>query len=68
VQKPALINAMAFGEGTEALRQQTVDYIRSSDAGFYIFGARLTSTMILKFMYIWCIAIIGILKRLGLAG
>lgn len=37
---PALVNTISFGIGTERERQHTVDYITSSAAGFYIFGAR----------------------------
>jgi len=62
---PALINAICFGEGTEVARQQTVDYIRSSAAGFYVFGMRLTLVMVVKFMYLWCIVVVSMMTRLG---
>lgn len=64
---PALVNALSFGEGTEAARQQTVDYISSSAAGFYVFGMRLTTAMVLKFMYIWCIVVLGMVTRIRAA-
>lgn len=62
---PALINAISFGDGTERARQHTVDYISSSAAGFYIFGVRLTTSMVVKLMYVWCIVAVGLLTRMG---
>lgn len=47
---PALINAVSFGPGTELERQQTVDFVTSSAAGFYIFDMRLTTARVAKFM------------------
>mmetsp|Transcript_30287 Transcript_30287/g.87301 ORF Transcript_30287/g.87301 Transcript_30287/m.87301 type:complete len:839 (-) Transcript_30287:307-2823(-) len=61
---PALINALSFGPGTDRTRQHTVDYIVSSAAGFYVFGMRLTTAMVLKFMYTWSIIAIGLVTRL----
>lgn len=61
---PALINALSFGPGTDRTRQHTVDYIMSSAAGFYVFGMRLTTAMVLKFMYTWSIIAIGLVTRL----
>jgi len=65
---PALINAISFGEGMERARQDTVDYITSSAAGFYVFGMRLTTGVIVKFMYFWCIVVVGLLTRMGPSG
>lgn len=62
---PSLINAISFGEGTEHARQRTVDYVTSSDAGFFIFGMRLTTAMVVKFVYIWCIVAVGMLTKLA---
>lgn len=47
------------------LGQDTVNYITSSAAGFYVFGMRLTTGMIVKFLYVWCIIMVGLLTRLG---
>lgn len=62
---PALVNAISFGEGTEIARGQTVDYISNSAAGFYVFGTRLTLAMVVKYMYFWCIVVVGLITRLG---
>jgi len=61
---PSLVNAMSFGDGTEEARQLTVNFISSSGAGFYISTMRLTTATVLKFMYIWCIVVVGWLTRL----
>eukprot|EP00429_Kryptoperidinium_foliaceum_P053767 CAMPEP_0176076082 /NCGR_PEP_ID=MMETSP0120_2-20121206/38031_1 /TAXON_ID=160619 /ORGANISM="Kryptoperidinium foliaceum, Strain CCMP 1326" /LENGTH=160 /DNA_ID=CAMNT_0017409795 /DNA_START=141 /DNA_END=623 /DNA_ORIENTATION=+ len=61
---PSLVNAMSFGDGTESARQLVVDFISSSGAGFYISTMRLTSATVLKFMYIWCIVVVGSVTRL----
>lgn len=61
---PAFVNAISFGPGTERMRQHTVDYITSSAAGFYVFDTRLTTSMVTKMMYIWCIVVAGGLTRL----
>jgi len=50
---PALVNAVNFGPGSERTRQQAVDYIVSSGAGFYVFGIRISMAMVLKFAYGW---------------
>lgn len=60
---PELINAVSFGPGTDLARQQTVDYATSSAAGFYVFDMRLTMARVIKFMYVWCIVVIGVLTR-----
>lgn len=57
---PALINSLNFGPGTERSRQHTIDYIVSSAAGFYVCDARLTTTMVFKFMYGWSVVAIGL--------
>lgn len=62
---PALINAVSFGPDTEAERQQTVDYVTSSAAGFYIFDMRLTTERVVKFMYVWCLVVSGVFARLS---
>lgn len=62
---PALINAISFGPDTHYDRQRTVDYVASSAAGFYIFGMRLTTAMVVKIMYVWCIVVGGLFTRLG---
>lgn len=59
---PPLVNSMTFGMGTERTRQQIVDYITSSAAGFYVFGVRLSTAMVMKLMYVWCIVVLGLLK------
>jgi len=61
---PALVNAISFGSGTEWERQLTVDYIASSAAGFYVCGMRLTSGLIAKVMYAWCIIAVSLITRL----
>lgn len=65
---PSLINAINFGDGTERARQHTVDYITSSGAGFFVFGVRLTTAMVAKFVYIWCIVAVGLLTKFASAG
>lgn len=65
---PALINAISFGAGTERKRQHTVEYIASSGAGFYVLDTRLTTSMVVKMMYIWCIVVLGALTRLAAPG
>lgn len=62
---PALINAVSFGPGTERTRQETVDYVTSSAAGFYVFDMRLTTARVVKLMYIWCLVVMGVLTRLA---
>jgi len=62
---PALINAIPFGAGTERTRQHTVEYIASSAAGFYVLDTRLTTSMVVKMMYICCIVVLGALTRLA---
>jgi len=64
---PSLVNAMSFGDGSEAARQLTVDFISSSGAGFYVSTMRLTTATVLKFMYVWCIVVVGLLTRLDSA-
>lgn len=60
---PALINSISFGEGTERDRQHAVDYVTSSAAGFYVFGMRLTTSMVAKLGYAWSIAAVGLVVR-----
>jgi len=60
---PALINAVNFGQDTNAKRQEVVHYIISSAAGFYVFGIRLTVAMVLKFAYGWCVIAVGVVTR-----
>jgi len=67
-QVPALINAISFGDGMELERQQTVLYITSSAAGFYVFGTRLTFAMVVKLVYVWCIVVVGSLSRVLAVG
>lgn len=62
---PSLINAISFGEGTELERQHTVDYITNSAAGFYLFGMRLTTAVVVKFIYFWVIVVMGVITKLG---
>lgn len=62
---PALINAISLGHNTDRERQQTVDYITSSAAGFYLFDMRLTTGRVFKLMYIWCLVVIGVLTRVA---
>lgn len=57
---PSLVNSLGFGAGIDHVRQQTVDYITSSAAGFYVFGIRLTTALVLKIIYIWCVLVIGL--------
>lgn len=64
---PSLVNSIDFGSGTERERQRVVDYIASSAAGFYVFGMRLTTGMVLKFMYVCCMVVLGTLTRLAAA-
>mmetsp|Transcript_111296 Transcript_111296/g.321830 ORF Transcript_111296/g.321830 Transcript_111296/m.321830 type:complete len:651 (+) Transcript_111296:50-2002(+) len=68
VRVPALINAISFGSGTERARQYTVDYIAMSAAGFYIYDTRLNTAMVIKFMYVWCIVVTGVLTRMRMSG
>jgi len=60
---PALVNAVSFGPGTDLQRQQVVDYVVSSSAGFYIFSTRLTTVTILKFAYGWSVVAVGIVTK-----
>lgn len=59
------MNAISFGEGTERARLRTVDYIKSSEAGFYILGQRLTTAAVVKVMYISCVIVFGMLTKAG---
>eukprot|EP00428_Durinskia_dybowskii_P056982 CAMPEP_0170311342 /NCGR_PEP_ID=MMETSP0116_2-20130129/56177_1 /TAXON_ID=400756 /ORGANISM="Durinskia baltica, Strain CSIRO CS-38" /LENGTH=203 /DNA_ID=CAMNT_0010563657 /DNA_START=134 /DNA_END=742 /DNA_ORIENTATION=- len=61
---PSLINAMDFGEGTSSARQEIVAYIASSAAGFYVFGVRIHTGMVLKFMYTWCVITVAVASRI----
>jgi len=61
---PALVNAISFGPGSEQARQQVVDYIVSSAAGFYVFGVRLNTAIVLKFAYGWAVIAVGLFTRL----
>lgn len=61
---PSLINACMFGPDIDAERQYVVDYIRNSDAGFYMFEFRLTSNMTLKFGYLCIVAGFAIMTQL----
>mmetsp|Transcript_115229 Transcript_115229/g.225989 ORF Transcript_115229/g.225989 Transcript_115229/m.225989 type:complete len:319 (-) Transcript_115229:103-1059(-) len=60
---PALINAISFGPGTSRERQHVVDYINSSAAGFYVFGVRLSTGMVMKFAYGWCVVAVGLITK-----
>lgn len=62
---PAFVNAVSFGPGTERARQHTVDYIASSAAGFYVLDTRLTTAMVVKMTYIWCIVVVAAFTRLA---
>jgi len=63
---PAFINAISFGDGTDRLRQHTVDYIASSAAGFYVLDTRLTMSMAVKMTYVWCMVVVGAFTQLSL--
>eukprot|EP00429_Kryptoperidinium_foliaceum_P007880 CAMPEP_0176015608 /NCGR_PEP_ID=MMETSP0120_2-20121206/7425_1 /TAXON_ID=160619 /ORGANISM="Kryptoperidinium foliaceum, Strain CCMP 1326" /LENGTH=747 /DNA_ID=CAMNT_0017348583 /DNA_START=9 /DNA_END=2253 /DNA_ORIENTATION=- len=62
---PPLVNATDFGPGTTRDRQDVVDYITSSAAGFYVCGVRLTTAMVFKFMYVCCIVVLSFLTRMA---
>jgi len=61
---PPLVNATDFGPGTSRDRQDVVDYISSSAAGFYVCGVRLTTTMVFKLMYACCIVVLSFITRM----
>lgn len=56
---PAFINAFPFGPGTDRQRQHIVEYIAYSGAGFYILDTRLTTSIVAKMTYVWCIVVVG---------
>jgi len=58
-----LINSLDFGPGTDRDSQDLVVYIQNSAAGFYIFDVRLTTGMVVKFMYVWAVVVFGIVSR-----
>jgi len=61
---PPLMNSLSFGVGTERYRQYIVDYITNSAAGFYVFDVRLSTEMLLKFIYIWGVIAFGLSTQL----
>lgn len=62
---PSLVNAISFGEGTERERQHIVEYITNSAAGFYVFGMRLVTSAVAKFVYVWCLVVMGLFTRMS---
>jgi len=58
-----LINSLDFGPGTDRDSQDLVVFIQNSAAGFYIFDVRLTTGMVVKFMYVWAVVAFGIVSR-----
>lgn len=60
VRVPALVNSLCFGVNTEQRRHLLVEFVRRSDAGFYVFDVRLTTGMALRFMYMWSIIAFGL--------
>jgi len=65
---PPLVNAISFGAGSDRERQRTVEYIKNSAAGFYVFNLRLTMSTVLKLMYVWCFVAMGQFSRLDSSG
>merc|ERR1712216_294247 len=60
---PRLINSLSFGEGTEDARKDVVEYILHSQAGFYVFNVRITTSMALKFTYLWGVVVFGLATK-----
>jgi len=61
---PSLLNSLHFGPGTERERQHIVEYVANSAAGFYVANVRLTSTIALKFLYMWTVVAFGLCTQL----
>lgn len=60
---PALVNSLDVGSGLDHDRLYVVEYISHSQAGFYMFEARVTSAVVLKVFYFSCIVILSIASR-----
>jgi hypothetical protein len=54
---PSLVNSLNFGKEMDESRQYLVNFILQSKAGFHIFEVRLTSAMVLKYLYL-CIVVV----------
>lgn len=61
---PSLINGCNFGHNFDRHRQYVVEYIVNSAAGFYMFEVRLTSTMTLKFAYVFAIGVFTLTTKI----
>lgn len=57
---PALINSLRLEKEEWEMQQHLVDYIIHSDAGFYVYGVRLTIALVLKLCYFSCVVVFGL--------
>jgi len=64
IRVPSIINAMSFG-ADEVLydTQDAAQYIIQSEAGFYIEGVRITSSMGVRITYLLCIVVWAVLSQ-----
>mmetsp|Transcript_7235 Transcript_7235/g.21881 ORF Transcript_7235/g.21881 Transcript_7235/m.21881 type:complete len:284 (-) Transcript_7235:164-1015(-) len=57
---PSLVNTLSFGKGTEGVQQHIVEHIVHSGVGFYICDVRVTTELVVKFMFKWTVLAFGI--------
>lgn len=60
---PALVNSLDVGTGLDHDRLYVVEYISHSQAGFYMFEARVTSAVVLKVFYLSGIVLLSVASR-----
>eukprot|EP00445_Apocalathium_hangoei_P002398 CAMPEP_0203851334 /NCGR_PEP_ID=MMETSP0359-20131031/7294_1 /ASSEMBLY_ACC=CAM_ASM_000338 /TAXON_ID=268821 /ORGANISM="Scrippsiella Hangoei, Strain SHTV-5" /LENGTH=210 /DNA_ID=CAMNT_0050767347 /DNA_START=4 /DNA_END=636 /DNA_ORIENTATION=+ len=60
---PSLINSFSFGDGNDREQQHLVQFIVSSEAGFYISNVRVNMGMVFKFMYMWSVVLFAIVGK-----
>lgn len=47
--------------GARTQRQDVVNYVASSSAGFYVLDVQLTTPLVIKTLYVWCV--VGVFMR-----
>jgi len=62
-QLPSLINSM--GETLDAKRQAVVQYVAVSAAGFHVYEVRVDSGLLVKCLYLCCVAAFAIATQVG---
>jgi len=63
-QAPSILNSLSLGPGTNRAKQRVVQHILNSSAGFYVFGVRLTTGIVLRFLYFGGVVIFTLLTRI----